>query len=67
MQSLPSSRTIVIRRTQDSSVGIATGYEIDDRGFDSRRELGILLFYTVSIPAPGPTQPLLPGGKVDGV
>jgi hypothetical protein len=41
-----------------SSVGIAPGYWLDDGalGFDSRRNLGIFLFTTVSRPALGPTQ-----------
>jgi hypothetical protein len=30
---------------------------LDDRGFDSRQELGIFLFATASRPALGPTQP----------
>jgi hypothetical protein len=36
--------------SQDSSVGIATGYGLDGRG-------RIFLFCTASRPAPGPTQP----------
>jgi hypothetical protein len=36
--------------------GIALGYGLDDRGFESRQELGIFLFTTVSGPALGPTQ-----------
>jgi hypothetical protein len=44
---------------RDSSVGIATGYGLDDRvkGFDSRRGLGIHHFSTASRPAVGRTQP----------
>jgi hypothetical protein len=34
--------------------GIALGYGLDDRGFESRQGLGIFL-YTVSRPALGPT------------
>jgi hypothetical protein len=37
--------------------GIALGYGPDDRVFESRQELGIFLFTTVSRPALGPTQP----------
>jgi hypothetical protein len=36
---------------------MALGYELDDRGFESR--LGIFLFTTASSPALGPTQPLI--------
>jgi hypothetical protein len=35
--------------------GIALGYELEDRGFESRQRLGIVLFATVSRPALGPT------------
>jgi hypothetical protein len=41
----------------DSSVGIAPGYGLDDRGFESRQWLGIFLFTTMSRPALRPTQP----------
>jgi hypothetical protein len=37
--------------------GIALGYGLDDRGFQSRQGLGICLFTTVSRPASEPTQP----------
>jgi hypothetical protein len=42
-----------------SSVGIALGYGLDDRGlgFDSRRGLGIFVLTTLSRTALGPTQP----------
>jgi hypothetical protein len=43
--------------SRGSSVGIALGYGLDDRGFDSRRELGIFRFITTSRQALGPTQP----------
>jgi hypothetical protein len=45
--------------SRDSSVGIALGYGLDDRGsgVDSRRVLGIFLFTTASRTALGPTQP----------
>jgi hypothetical protein len=36
--------------------GIALGYGLDDRGFESRRVLGIFLFTTASRPALGSTQ-----------
>jgi hypothetical protein len=39
--------------------GVALGYELDDRGVDSRQRLGIFLFTTASRPALGPTQPPL--------
>jgi hypothetical protein len=39
-----------------NSGGIALGYGLDDRGFESRQELGIFLLTTVSGPALGPTQ-----------
>jgi hypothetical protein len=47
-------------KSRDSSVGITLGYKgltIGVLGFDSRRELGIFLFTTVSKTALGPTQP----------
>jgi hypothetical protein len=46
------------RMSRISSVGIATGYGLDDRGlgFDSRRGLGIFLFTTGSVTALGHTQ-----------
>jgi hypothetical protein len=37
--------------------GIALGYGLHDRGFESRQGLGIYLFTTASRPALGPTQP----------
>jgi hypothetical protein len=58
-------------RSHDSSVGIALGYGLDVRGFDSRRGLGIFLFTTaVSGTALGPTQPpiqCVPGALSLGV
>jgi hypothetical protein len=49
----------LILRSRGSSVGIGTGYGLDDRvrRFDSRRELGIFLFSTASRLDLGPTQP----------
>jgi hypothetical protein len=46
-------------RSCDSSVGVALGYGLDDRGSRVRfpAELGIFLFTTVSRPALGLTQP----------
>jgi hypothetical protein len=35
----------------------ALGYELDDRGFESRQGLGIFLFTSASRPVLGPTQP----------
>jgi hypothetical protein len=40
-----------------SSVGVALGYGLDDRGFDSRQGLGIFHFTTASRTALGPTKP----------
>jgi hypothetical protein len=37
--------------------GIALGYGLEDRGFESRQRLGILLVTTASRPALGPTHP----------
>jgi hypothetical protein len=37
--------------------GIALGYGLDDRGYDSRQGLGIFPFTTASRPSLGPTQP----------
>jgi hypothetical protein len=37
--------------------GIALGWGLDDRGFESRQGLGIFLFTTVSRQALEPTQP----------
>jgi hypothetical protein len=39
--------------------GIALGYGMDDRRFESRERLGIFLFITASRQALGPTQPLI--------
>jgi hypothetical protein len=38
-------------------IGVALGCRLDVRGFESRQELGIHLFTTVSKMAVGPTQP----------
>jgi hypothetical protein len=48
--------------SRDSSIGIALGFGLDDRGFgvlrfDFRRRLGIFLFTTASRMALRPTQP----------
>jgi hypothetical protein len=45
-------------RSQDSSVGIATGYGLDGRGSNPGRGK-IFLFSTASRPALRPTQPLI--------
>jgi hypothetical protein len=37
--------------------GMALGYEMDDRGFESRQGLRIFLYTTASRPVLGPTQP----------
>jgi hypothetical protein len=46
-------------KSRDSSVGIALGYGLDDRGFRVRfpAGLGIFLFTTASRTALGPIQP----------
>jgi hypothetical protein len=41
----------------DSSVGVVLGWTIRALGFDSRRELGIILFTTASRTTLEPTQP----------
>jgi hypothetical protein len=41
--------------------GIALGYGLDDRGFESWQGLGISLFTTASRPALGPTSLLSNG------
>jgi hypothetical protein len=58
--------------SRGSSVGIATGYGVEERnsGFDSRRGLGIFLFAIVSRTALRPTQPpiqWIPGVKRPGL
>jgi hypothetical protein len=45
------------RMSWDSSAVIVLGYGLDDRGFESRQGLGILLLTTASRLALGPTQP----------
>jgi hypothetical protein len=60
-------------RNKDSSVGIATGYVLEARGFDSRQGQHFL-FSTASRPALGHTQPTIqlvpalkqPGYELDG-
>jgi hypothetical protein len=39
--------------------GTALGHGLDNRGFESRQELGIFLFTTASRPALWPTQPTI--------
>jgi hypothetical protein len=43
--------------SRDSSVGIATGYGLDDRRIGVRVPVGSRIFSTSSIPILGPTQP----------
>jgi hypothetical protein len=45
------------KKTIQETSGIALGYGLDDRGFESRQELGIFLLTTASRPALGPTKP----------
>jgi hypothetical protein len=42
---------------RDSAVGIATGYEMDDRGVGFRVQVGSIIFSTSSNLALGPTEP----------
>jgi hypothetical protein len=44
-------------RSRDSSVGIATGYGLDDRTVEVRIPVGSRIFSTMSRPALGSTQP----------
>jgi hypothetical protein len=50
---------ILFIASHDSSVSVALGYGLEDRGarFDSRRGLGIFVFTTASRAAPALTQP----------
>jgi len=45
------------KSSRDSSSGIALGYGLDGRRFQSRQRLGKFLFTTLSRPTLGPTQP----------
>jgi len=56
----------ILPECEGSSVGIVTGYGLDDRGwgFIFRRRLEIFLFTTVSRPTLGPTEP--PSQRVSG-
>jgi hypothetical protein len=51
--------TITLRQSRDSSVGIALGYGLDDRGSRVRFQAGLRIFLltTVSRTALEPTQP----------
>jgi hypothetical protein len=49
--------SLKIKKSRDSSVGIATRLRAGRSGFDSRRGVRIFLFTTASITALGPTQP----------
>jgi hypothetical protein len=53
---------VVVTLGRDSAVGIATRYELDGPGIESRWESG---FPLLSIPALGPTQP--PMQRVPGL
>jgi hypothetical protein len=56
--------------TQDSVVGTATGYGLDDRGVGVRVPVGSRIFSTSSRPALGPTQPAIqwvPGALSPGI
>jgi hypothetical protein len=55
----PSLNTNLGKESGELS-GIKLGYELDDRGFESRREQGLFLFTTASRPALVPTQPPIP-------
>jgi hypothetical protein len=45
-----------ISKEQGYLSGIALGYELDDRGFDSRQRMGIFLYTIASRRALSPTQ-----------
>jgi hypothetical protein len=48
----------ITNRSRDSSVGVATGYGLDDRGVGVRVPVGSRIFHSAtSRPALGPTQP----------
>jgi hypothetical protein len=49
----------VFRSIRDNSVGIALGYGLDDRVFESGQELDIFFFTTASRLALGLTNPLM--------
>jgi hypothetical protein len=51
-------RLFLLRESRCSSVDIATSYVLDDRGLKVRFSagVGIILFFTASIPALEPTQ-----------
>jgi hypothetical protein len=51
--------------SQDSSVGIETGYVLGGRSSMTVRIEGFV-FFTVSVQAPGHTQPPIPWGKAAG-
>jgi hypothetical protein len=55
----PRDVGIIFLKRRDSSVGIALGYGLDDRGSSVRfpAGLGIFLFTTASRTVLGPTQP----------
>jgi hypothetical protein len=58
---VPNPEKPIMIRSRDSSVGISTGYALDDRIIGVRFPVGaeIFLFDTVSRPALEPTQPLV--------
>jgi hypothetical protein len=63
---------LLIFRNRDSSVGIATGYGLDEEGGGSSSPCRVknFLFSTSSTPALGPTQPFIqevPGALSPGV
>jgi hypothetical protein len=64
---------MIMGGSRNSSVGIATGYELDDRGVGVRVPVGSRIFSTSPRPALGPTQPpiqwvpeFFPGVKAAG-
>jgi hypothetical protein len=60
---------IIIYISRDSSVGIVTGYGLEDRGVGFRVPVGSRIFFTSSRPAVGSIQPpvqLIPAVKRPG-
>jgi hypothetical protein len=52
----PPQSPVLPQKMKPIFSGVALGYQLDDRGFESRQRLGIFFFTTVLRPALGPTQ-----------